>query len=246
MTTHPKGSVSHDSSALSTRDLPRDLPARRHFATATHLERAMRRVLGVAVALMVMPDIALAQPPGQPIVEPCAQVSKRTGDSGPVGQESAPPPTAWRLVKPGREVWVTTNTGSLVHGKVVAISDSSLNIREQGREVTIRLDDVRLVEGRDSKKNGLAIGGTSAAVAGGLFFSRLATELCEGGQECGGDTGGAFLLGAASGFVVGGLLGMMVDALIPGRQTLFGSSTTVVTPVITPERKSIDVAIRLR
>jgi hypothetical protein len=39
---------------------------------------------------------------------------------------------------------------------------------------------------------------------------------------------------------------MMVDALIPGRQTLFGGSTTVVTPVITPNRKAIDVAIRWR
>jgi hypothetical protein len=197
----------------------------------------MKRVLGVAVALMVvMPAVALAQSPGPTVVELGTQVSKRT--SGQPAQ-STPPPAAWRRVKPGREVWVTTNTGSLVHGKVAAISDSSLNIREQDREVTIRLDDVRLVEGRDSKKNGLAIGGTSGAVAGGLFFATLATELCEGGQECGGDTGGAFLLGAASGFVVGGLLGMMVDALIPGRQTLFGGSTTAVTPVITPTKKAI-------
>ena len=219
MTTQPNSSVSYDSSPLSTRDLRRDL-------------------LGVAVALMVMaPGIALAQSPGPPVVELGAQVSSA---------QSTPPPAAWRGVKPGREVWVTTNTGSLVHGKITAISDSTLNIREQGREVTIRLDDVRLVEGRDSNKNGLAIGGTSGALAGGLLFAKLATVLCEGGQECGGDTGGAFLFGAVSGFAVGGLLGLTVDALIPGRQTLLGASTTVVTPVITPTKKAIDVAIRWR
>ena len=197
-----------------------------------------RRFLGVAVALMVaVPGIALAQSPGPTVVELGAQVSPA---------QSTPPPAAWRRVKPGREVWVTTNTGSLVHGKVAAISGSSLSIREQDREVTIRLDDVRLVEGRDSKMNGLAIGGTSAAFAGGLLFASLATELCEGGQECDGDNGGAFLFGAASGFVVGGLLGMLVDGLIPGRQTLVGGSTTEVTPVITPTKKAIDVAIRWR
>ena len=58
MTTQPNGSVSYDSSPLSTRDLRRDLPARRH------------RLLGVAVALMVVvPGIALAQSPDRPVVE---------------------------------------------------------------------------------------------------------------------------------------------------------------------------------
>jgi hypothetical protein len=59
--------------------------------------------------------------------------------------------------------------------------------------------------------------------------------------------GSAWILpGAVAGGIVGGLLGMMVDGLIPGRQTLFWGSTTVVTPVITPNRKAIDVAIRWR
>ena len=163
--------------------------------------------------------------------------------------EATPPPTpspvpaAWRRVKPGREVWVTTNTGSLVHGEIAAISDSSLNIREQDREVTIRLDDVRLVEGRDSIKNGLLIGGASGAVAGGLLVGVAVSTGCE--YECDG-AAGAFLTGAVGGAAIGGLLGMMVDGLIPGRQTLFRGSTTVVTPVITPTKKAIDVAIRWR
>jgi hypothetical protein len=90
----------------------------------------------------------------------------RPGDppSAPAAQ-STPPPAKWRRLKPGREVWVwvTTDTRSLVHGDIVAISDSSLTIREQGREVTIRLDDVRSVEARDNVRNGFLIGAVPGA-----------------------------------------------------------------------------------
>jgi hypothetical protein len=162
-------------------------------------------------------------------------------DAKPRTAGSTLPPADWRRVKPGRKVWVTTNTGSLVHGEITAISDSSLIMREQGREVTIRLDDVRLVEGRDGLKNGLLIGAASGAASGGVFFGILCSALCEGD-----DSFGAVLFGAASGGAIGGLLGMMVDGLVPGRQTLFKGSTTVVTPVITPTGKAVNVAIRWR
>ena len=164
---------------------------------------------------------------------------------GAPAAQSTPPPAKWRRLKPGREVWVwvTTDTRSLVHGDIVAITDSSLTIREQDREVTIRLDDVRLVEGVDSKKNGFLIGAVPGAVAGGLVFFSAASSIC---GSCDIDEGAWILPGAVAGGIVGGLLGMMVDGLNPGRQKLFGGSTTVVTPVITPNRKAIDVAIRWR
>ena len=190
----------------------------------TNQPNRMRCVLGVAVALIVVtPGIALAQ-----------NISAST-----------PSPTDWQRVKPGRTVWVTTNTGSVVHGKIAAISDSGLIMRDQGREVTIGLADVRLVEGRDSLRNGLQIGMATGAVAGGLLFAGLA-QACEGGQGCSGDATGAILAGGALGAAGGSLVGLMLDALIPGRQTLFGGTTTVVTPVITPNKKAIDVAIRWR
>ena len=138
---------------------------------------------------------------------------------------------------------MTTNTRSLVHGDIVAISDSSLTIREQGREVTIRLDDVRLVEGRGNKRNGFLIGAVPGAVAGGLLFFSAASGIC---GSCEINEGAWILPGAVAGGIVGGLLGMMVDGLNPGRQTLFRGTTTVVAPVITPSKKAIDVAIRWR
>ena len=139
-------------------------------------------------------------------------------------------------------MWLTT-TRSLVHGDIVAISDSNLTIREQGRDVTIRLDDVRFVEGRDGVGNGFLIGTIPGAVAGGLVFGGAASGIC---GSCEIDVAPWAVLGAVSGALVGGLFGMMVDALIPGRQTLVVGGTTLVTPVITPDKKAIDVAIRWR
>jgi len=166
----------------------------------------------------------------------------RAGDR-PLGP--TPPLAAWQRVKPGREVWVTSNTGSLVHGEVAAISDSSLTVRQQGRDVTMRLDDVRLVEGRDSLKNGFFIGAAAGAVSGGVLFGWASSVFCES-DSCDGLEAVAVLFGAASGVAVGGLLGMMVDGIIPGRQTLFGGNTILVAPVMTPDKKAVDVTIRWR
>ena len=143
-------------------------------------------------------------------------------------------------------MWLTT-ARSLVHGDIVAISDSSLTIREQDREVTVGLDEVRSVETRDGVGNGFLIGMVPGAVAGGLVGNTFATGFCSGSTNCDSSVQGySVTLGAAGGALVGGLFGMMVDALIPGRETLVVGGTTVVTPVITPTKKAIDVAIRLR
>lgn len=193
-------------------------------------------VRGMVGAVFQVPRFGAGGPPSAP--------TPGTPTATPNAAKATPPLAEWQRVKPGREVWVTTNTGSLVHGKVATISDSSLSVREQDREVTIRLDAVRLVEGRDSLKNGVVIGGASGGLVLGVLFAVALPAICES-NPCTSAAEG-FVVGAASGAAIGGLLGMMVDALIPGRQTLFGGSTTVVTPVITPNRKAIDVAIRWR
>ena len=77
---------------------------------------------------------------------------------------------------------------------------------------------------------------------GGSFWSNVGGSYTPSGS----DELNAILVGAGGGALVGGLFGMMVDALIPGRQTLFGASTTLVVPVITPTKQAIDVAIRWR
>jgi hypothetical protein len=188
-------------------------------------------VRGMMGAVIQIPRFRLGDPPSAPA----------TPNATPNIPGSTPPPTGWQRVKPGRKVWVTTNTGEVVHGEIAAISASSLSIREQDREVTIGLADVRMVEGNDSLKNGIVIGGASGGLAGGVLFSLFATAACES-DPCG--AGGAFVLGTIGGAAAGGLLGAMADWLIEGRQTLFGGSTIVVKPILSPTKKAVDVAIR--
>lgn len=164
----------------------------------------------------------------------------RPGLAGPT-----PPLAAWQRVKPGREVWVTTTTGSLVHGEISAISGHSLSVRQQRGEVTVALDDVRLVEGRDSLRNGIMIGAGSGAVGGSILFGWAASAFCES-DSCDPVAGVALALGAASGAAVGGLLGAMVDGVIPGRQTLFSTNTIGLTPTVTPTSKALEVTLSWR
>ena len=166
----------------------------------------------------------------------------RAGDR-PTG--SPAPLAAWQRVKPGKEVWVTTDSGALVHGEVAAFSNNALTVHQLGRDVTIRLDEVRLVEGRDSLKNGFFIGAGSGAIAGGLLFGWAASTFCES-ESCDGVEGVAVVLGAASGIAVGGLVGAMVDGIIPGKRVLFERTGIRVIPVLSPRTKSLDLTFSWR
>ena len=198
-----------------------------------------RGVRGMVGAVIPIGRYRAADPPSPPAPATAIPSAK------PIPAQSTPVPDKWRRLKPGREVWVwvTTGTRSLVHGDIVAISDSSLTIREQDREVTIRLDDVRLVEGVDSKKNGFLIGAVPGAVAGGLVFFSAASGIC---GSCDINESAWILPGAVAGGIVGGLLGMMVDGLNLGRQTLHGGDTIVVKPILSPTKKAVDFALRWR
>lgn len=85
--------------------------------------------------------------------------------------------------------------------------------------------DARLAEGRDSLKNGIIIGAATGALGGGALFTWAANVFCES-DPCDPFAGAAFLLGAASGAAVGGLLGAMIDSLIPGKQKVVVSAAS--------------------
>ncbi|HUR21500.1 MAG TPA: hypothetical protein VMZ90_11865 [Vicinamibacterales bacterium] len=209
--------------------------------------------LGPAVQVEVAPWLALRGDVRLTVGDNNGGVRGMVGGVIPIGRfragdrpaRSTPPLAAWQRVKPGREVWVTTNTGSLVHGEIAAITGSTLSVRQQDRDVTINLDDVRFVEGRDSLKNGFFIGAGSGAVAGGLLFGWASSVFCES-DSCNSLEAVAVLFGAASGAAVGGLVGAMVDGIIPGRQTLFAGNTIRVMPAMTPTEKALNVTIRWR
>jgi hypothetical protein len=209
--------------------------------------------LGPAVQVEVAPWLALRGDVRLTIGDNNGGVRGMVGGVIPIGRYRAgdrptgpaPPLAAWQRVKPGREVWVTTSAGLLLHGEVAAISDSTLSLRQHQREVTVRLDEVRLVEGRDSLRNGFLIGGAAGAVAGGVLFGWAASVFCES-ESCDGVEAFAVLMGAASGIAVGGLIGAMVDGLIPGRQALFGGTGIRVVPVLSPEARGLSLTFGWR
>ena len=174
MTTQPNTSVSYDSSTLSTRDF-------RRFATGSHRERAMKRVLGMAVA----------QPPGRNRVEhnyperilhgrveptDTNVQSEFVAHFGPAVQMEL---ARWlalrgdvRLTLGGRDSAATgIPCAKPKPAQSTPLPDKWRRLKP-GREVTIRLDDVGSVEGRDGPKNGFLIGAVPGAVAGGLSFLR--------------------------------------------------------------------------
>ena len=185
--------VDHDvpEQVFQTKDGPRVTPAYR-FAASEFVAH-----FGPAVEVELAPWLAFRGDLRGTIGDDNRGVRGMVGAVIPFGRSRATgrpagstrPPAAWKRVKPGREVWVwlNTNARSLVHGDVVAISDSSLIIREQGRDVTVRLDDVRSVEELDSNTNGFLIGAASGGVAGGLVSLRAASGICGSCEIDGGD-----------------------------------------------------------
>ena len=166
----------------------------------------------------------------------------RAGDR-PTG--AALPLAAWSRVKPGREVWVTTVDGAMVHGEVSSVSNNSLRVRKRNDDVTVSLADVRLIEGRDSLKNGMIIGGLTGAASGAALLAWAASVFCET-DSCDQIEVVAIAMGAAGGALIGGLTGAMVDGLIPGRQTLFEKTGLRVIPVLSPNTKAVRLTIGWR
>ena len=167
----------------------------------------------------------------------------RAGDRSTASTSA--PLAAWQRVKPGREVWVTTSSGELVHGEVAEVSGRNLSIRRKTGDVSLVLDDVRIVEGRDSLKNGILIGGAAGAAAGATLFTWAARVFCES-DSCESFEGAAFVLGGSAGFAVGGLIGAMVDSAISGRRTLYERSSVRGIPVATRQQKSLGVVVSWR
>jgi len=168
----------------------------------------------------------------------------RAGDRPGLSRQT-PALAAWQRVKPGREVWVTTASGALVHGEVTAVSGGSLGLRQRRGDVAVPLDEIRLVEGPDSLKNGILIGAATGALSGGALFTWAANVLCES-DPCAPFAVIAFLYGAGSGAAVGGLLGAMVDGLVPGRRTLFEKSGVRLVPVVTPSGRGVYMTVAWR
>jgi hypothetical protein len=116
-------------------------------------------------------------------------------------------------IQVGQRIWVTNTTGREVRGRLERLSSDELVLKASGLE-TFAAPDIRRVRvrDRDSLKNGTLIG---LAVAGGM-----GTAWCIGAiADDSGDIDAR--VECAEGFIVfpglGALIGLAVDAVIPGK-----------------------------
>jgi hypothetical protein len=137
-----------------------------------------------------------------------------------LAQPSSPPAAVSPLASvltPGMTVWVTDTTGREQRMRVVDVTATELVSTVDGATRRFAVADVRRVTTRisDSPIEGALIG-AAAAVASGLTLCR-ATEPW---RNCIDDVGPMARIGA-----VGAGIGIVVDALIRGRQTVYETPT---------------------
>jgi hypothetical protein len=150
-------------------------------------------------------------------------------------------------IRVGQQIWVTDATGRDVGGRLERLSSDGLLLRAAGL-VEFAAPDVRRVRARapDSLKNGTLIGlGVGAGLGTAWCIGAVADNSGEldAGVEC------------AEGFLVfpglGALIGLAVDAVIPGKvrvvyqaplpQGATGTSLTLV-PLVSSRAKGLAVS----
>jgi hypothetical protein len=150
-------------------------------------------------------------------------------------------------VRVGQRIWVTDTAGREVHGRLERLSDDSLVLKADSAGA-FAASDVRRIRARDrdSVKNGTLVG---LAVGGGM-----GTAWCVGAiADDSGDIDAR--VECAEGFTVfpalGALVGLVVDAVIPGRMRVVyqapppqeTSRGLMVLPLISSRMKGLAVSL---
>lgn len=150
-------------------------------------------------------------------------------DASTASQAQAPP-----RLRPDQAIWVTTADGRELQGRVRLVSPSTLEMIGPTSELTIPLDDVRVIEARDSLKDGARSGAIIGGVSLGIYFGLLSHGLrCE--RDCGAgysatrDTLGAVAFGMMVGAGAGALGGLLIDHLVEGREVVYSAPSTTST-----------------
>ena len=155
-------------------------------------------------------------------------------------------------LKPGDTIWVTDAQGREMKGKIGALEPGAITLRGRGGQ-RLSLSDVREVTVRrgDSVANGGIIGMTVGALAGlGIGIAGCATYPKDDplrGDACLMAIGLSWIPGLA----IGGLVGVGIDAMIPGNRLVVyrgagpgGASHArlSIAPVVTPRTRGVAVA----
>jgi hypothetical protein len=153
-------------------------------------------------------------------------------------------------VKPGQTVWVTRPNGTTIRGKVIAIAEAGLELKDGDRRTSLQLADVQRIETRDSLRNGAIIGAIPTAILFGLGAGTATAVGCfmDATDSCNRDTKSATVMGAVVGAGIGALIGAGIDRAIPGRRVLYrrpaAATTVTIAPVVSARGAGVGMALR--
>ena len=138
-------------------------------------------------------------------------------------------------VKPGEDVIIQTENGTVAKGKVEAVSESTLTISDAAKTLhTFAPAEVRRVRKPGPIWNGAIVGALSAALPTAL--------LCAAADDATGC--GELILGVTA---IGAGIGLGIDAAIPPR-TLYrrpaGTSKVGLVPVVGKDRQALFATLR--
>ena len=151
-------------------------------------------------------------------------------------------------VKTGQTVWVTRQDGTTIKGKVMAIAETGLQLKDGDRLLLVPLADVKQVDTSDSLKNGAIIGAIPTALLFGLGAGTATAYGCLLSEGCSDDANSAAVVGLVVGAGVGALIGAGIDRAIHGRRVLYraaGSRTAFsVAPVVNLRGAGLRLALQ--
>ena len=122
-------------------------------------------------------------------------------------------PSLEQVLNPGRTVWITESNGRERKTRIISVADDVVTTAGDGTVRRLQTTDITRIRAPhfDSVLNGALIG-AGAAVASGLLFCTA----MEPWENCRDEVGPMFLIGAT-----GAGIGIGIDALIRGRQTIY-------------------------
>lgn len=132
----------------------------------------------------------------------------------------------------GQTVWVTSTSEGTLQVKVAAISDAGLEVSILGRLATYPWADIRMLEVRDSLKNGVILGG----IIGGLALAHIPSPRTATNVTA------YALLGAG----LGAAAGAYADYLREGREEIYRSHarTARLAPMFLPKTVGLSAVIQ--
>jgi hypothetical protein len=154
---------------------------------------------------------------------------------------------AFPKLRAGQAIWATTDDGREWKGRIVAVTPDTVDLRDGGTTTLLRVATIRRIETPDRVGNGARNGAiTGAAIYGGTAIGFVVGTDCLG-ESCDGVVPFLLVL-TGSGAALGALAGLVVDALIPGRDVVYQAPPRQVAwrvqPIVTARRSGVAVTIR--